>query len=193
MSDPSADEPAASIPQRQSAAGRRPITTSVPIVALAGWLVPGLGFVLIGQRWRGYAAFAAIVFLFVAGLFIGGARVIDVPGYQEGQKILVVADNKARVPFGAKVSVPTRWQLTASPFQAVMESPWYIAQIMAGPICLGGSALSIDTAASYPKPTVRLGEIGTLYCAIAGMMNLVVLIDAAARASGMNANRAGAT
>ena len=190
MSEPSADEPAIATAQRQSAA-RRPITTNVLLVALAGWLIPGLGFFLIGQRWRGYWACGAIVFLFVAGLFIGGARVIDVPGYEEGGRIQVAADTKARVRFGDSVTVPTRWQLTASPFAALMEAPWYAAQIMAGPICLGASALSIDTAASYPKPTVRLGEIGALYCSIAGMMNLVVLIDAAARASAMS-NEGGA-
>lgn len=140
------------------------------LVALAGWLVPGAGFWLIGQRWRGVAGGIAVVFLFVCGLFIGGVRVIDVPGYRDADRVMVqVGDNE-------------QWLLTARPFAAVIDKPWYLGQIFAGPITLAAGYASLEAAETYPKPTARLGEIGTLYCAVAGMMNFVLLLDAAARA-----------
>jgi hypothetical protein len=47
------------------------------IVGLAGWLVPGAGHVIVGERTRGIIIFAAIVALFAAGLYIGSIGVID--------------------------------------------------------------------------------------------------------------------
>src|SRR5687767_15980854 len=54
-----------------------------PVVALVGWLVPGLGYWLIGERARALVVGGTIVGLFVLGLFLSGIRVIEVPGYDE--------------------------------------------------------------------------------------------------------------
>jgi hypothetical protein len=70
----------------------------------------------------------------------------------------------------------------ARPLAEIANKPWYICQIMAGPVSLISSKLSIE-AGSGPKVKARLGEIGTLYTAVAGMLNLLAIIDAAHRAS----------
>ena len=47
------------------------------------------------------------------------------------------------------------------------------------------SKLSIEAGQGtnpYPKVKARIGEIGTLYTAIAGMLNLLAMIDAGHRA-----------
>jgi hypothetical protein len=144
-----------------------------PWAALAaGFGLPGLGHLLIGERWRGMSIFVAVLSLFVLGIFIGGVRVIDPPGWQDGQ----------RAPVSPRSS---EWILTSRPVNAVLQRPWYIAQFLNGPINLVASYGSISAASSgYPKPTARLAEIGTLYCAAAGMLNLVAMLDAFGRAGG---------
>ncbi|MEL7237665.1 MAG: DUF6677 family protein [Planctomycetota bacterium] len=140
-----------------------------PVIALAGWLLPGLGYVLIGETRRGLIAGAAILVLFFAGLLVGGVRVVDVPGFDDDGNRVMLADG--------------RWSLTAAPHRAVLGKSWYAGQILAGPVTLAASVASVQAASSgYPQGTAHLEEISTLYCAVAGMLNLVVLMDAAHRA-----------
>src|SRR5215213_9083568 len=61
-------------------AGRMP---SPPVVALAAWALPGAGYWLVGERARALIVGFTIIALFVAGLLIGGVRVLQVPGYGE--------------------------------------------------------------------------------------------------------------
>ena len=61
-----------------------PEPTPTWLVAAAGWALPGLGYGLGGDKWRGIMGGSAVVALFVAGLFIGGVRVVDLPGFADG-------------------------------------------------------------------------------------------------------------
>ncbi len=139
-----------------------------PLIALAGWLLPGLGYFLIGEKKRAYIAGIAIILTFVLGLLIGGVRVIDVPGFDH--------NNQKRT--GPR---DTRWRLSAEPIAEVMNKPWYIAQSLVGPLNIGATAWSLSTDAR--QSTARIFDIGTLYTAVAGMLNLLVIIDAAYRAT----------
>ena len=143
------------------------------LVALAGWVVPGAGYWLIGQRGRAILVGVAILVLFFSGILFAGMRVIDVPGYDDhGQKVLM-ADRSGD------------WKLLAQPFASIVDKPWYVAQILTGPVSIICSKLSLDASRGpdpYPKVKSRLGEIGTLYTAIAGMLNLLAIIDAGHRA-----------
>ena len=47
------------------------------VVGLLGWIVPGAGHLLINQTKRGLVIFAAIVGLFVLGIYVGSIGVID--------------------------------------------------------------------------------------------------------------------
>jgi hypothetical protein len=142
------------------------------IVAALGWVVPGAGYLLIRESWRGIAGGIAVVVLFVLGLLIGGVRVVDVPGYDATGSRDMVSVN--RLP---------RWTLQASPLNAVIQKPWYIPQFMAGPITLAASAWSVSVADEVQKSRAKIGDVGTLYTAVAGMLNLILLIDAAHRSS----------
>jgi len=122
-----------------------------PIVALATWVVPGSGYWLIGQRTRAMTVGITIMVLFILGLLIGGVRVVDVPP-----------------------------GVLSSPVNAVSQKPWFVGQILAGPITLIAS--SIGREDSYFASHSRVNEIGTLYTAVAGMLNLLAIIDAAYRA-----------
>jgi hypothetical protein len=75
-------------------------------------------------------------------------------------------------------------------FAEIANKPWYVGQFLAGPMCLIASSTSIDQSrkiepngnASVPRSHSRIYEIGTLYTAIAGMLNLLAIIDASYRA-----------
>jgi hypothetical protein len=122
-----------------------------PIVALATWVVPGSGYWLIGQRGRALTVGITIVILFILGMLIGGVRVVEVPN-----------------------------GVLSTPVNAVSQKPWFVGQILAGPITLIASSIGHDDA--YYASHSRVNEIGTLYTAVAGMLNLLAIIDAAYRA-----------
>jgi hypothetical protein len=133
-----------------------------PLIALAGWLVPGMGYWLIGQRLRGLVVGVTILLIFAAGLLIGGMHVIDAP--------------------------------TGLTFQLVLQKPWFIGQVLAGPVSLVASYLAnnwgthIDPitfkqTAGVALSHARVNEIGVLYTAVAGMLNLMAIIDAAYRSA----------
>lgn len=131
-----------------------------PLVALAGWLLPGAGYWLIGERVRGITVGVTILALFTLGILISGIRVVQAPD----------------------MSAP------GNPAQRILTRPWFIGQVLIGPVGLGAAYISGELASSPTyKPIeakARLAEIGTLYTAVAGMLNLLTLIDAAHRAAG---------
>ena len=138
------------------------------LVAVAALLLPGLGYVLAGERGRGIVAGTTILLLFAAGLFVGGVRVVDVPGYSDGQRLLT--------PDG-------RWVTTARPVNALLQKPWFIGQMLVGPAAFAAGYAGVQAAQNQiPKATAHVGELGTLYTAVAGMLNLLVVLDSAARA-----------
>ncbi len=105
------------------------------IVALAAWIVPGGGHLLLNERKRAVVIFAAITLTFLAGLYIGSVGVVD-------------------------------------PVEANL---WYIAQVLNSPLV---AAIGyITRAGGYPvygKPN----EIGQIYTSIAGLLNLLCIINA---------------
>ena len=174
----------------------------VAVVALASWLTPGLGYWLIGQRGRALASGITIVVLFVVGLLIGGVRLVEVPGWGDhGQKLVLrsggrVAEQDPPAEGGAAAG-EENWVLTSDPMYEIRNKPWFVAQVLAGPIDLAAAWGSIR--ASRPGPDgspigarshSRTNELGVLYTAVAGMLNLLVIIDAAHRANRANVEAA---
>lgn len=112
-----------------------------------GWLIPGAGHWLIGQRQRAIIFIIAIHLLFLGGVLLGGVRVL----------------NRPRQPV------------------------WNYSQFMAGWPMLVGNA--IKNQEFGPKATHPLGfapliqDVATAYCGLAGMLNLLVLVDLFLRVS----------
>jgi hypothetical protein len=126
-----------------------------PLVALAGWLIPGAGYFLIGQHKRALVIGVCVVLLFVLGVLIAGIAVVEAPSLGGS---------------GSLVS-------------GILQKPWFLGQVMTGPIGLISAWIGQGVADDYPAAKARLGEIGTLYTAVAGMLNLLAIIDASHRAS----------
>jgi len=139
---------------------QKSLTAPPPVVALAGWVVPGAGYWLLGQRARAITVCVTVLMLFVAGILIGGIRVIDAPHL-----------------FGTSGNIVSR----------ILEKPWFVGQVLAGPISLIAAYLS-GLAAKSPElkdmvAHARLADIGTLYAAVAGMLNLLTIVDSSSRAA----------
>ncbi len=182
----------------------RSLIRSVPVVSLCAWLVPGGGYFLIGQRLRAAAVAVTIFALFLAGIIVGGIRIMDPPGWgQFGYMSQIVerVDRRRQQPEGVYVRVepsssaeeenpgsdgdkPAGPALLKDPWGELTDKPWYVGQILCGPLTLAASVVSVNAAVQTVPPShSRSWEIGTLYSAVAGMLNLLVIIDSAHRAS----------
>jgi len=133
-----------------------------PYAAIAAWALPGLGHYLLGQRRRAVVLAVAIIGLWFAGLFIGGISVID-----------------------------HRDETTMRPSKF---SLWFLGQMLIGPsliVDLYHQQLKSDSQMTFghlpepedqPQPLYvpsqgRVYEIGVLYTSLAGMLNLMAILD----------------
>jgi hypothetical protein len=129
-----------------------------PRAAILAWVLPGLGHAAIGERDRGLRIGAGVVGLFLAGILIGGLGVVD------------------------------------------RSDLWFYAQVGAGPLAFaadwlnaallksGVAAPLIEAPMGPPASSLRAvahpHEFGTLYCAMAGLMNMVAVLDVLSRREG---------
>ena len=122
------------------------------VVGGLAWLVPGAGHWAIGEKRRAVVIGVVVIMTFLAGLYVGSVGVID--------------------PVGAK--------------------PWYAAQLMNTPAVylLGKHVTGVNNRAELQGPsrapdaivayTVygRPNEIGQIYTSIAGLLNLLCIVNA---------------
>jgi hypothetical protein len=133
-----------------------------PIVAIVNWLLPGAGYLLLGQFARGLTIGFTILILFVMGILIGGIHVVDPPS------------------FGGVHGIDLLRAIFSRPgLRSIFEKPGYIGQFLAGAIGLICGYIGPNQPASHS----RVNDIGTLYTAVAGMLNLMATLDSAHRAT----------
>lgn len=136
------------------------------LAMVLAWVLPGLGHISLGDRRRGVLIMAGTLFLFLGGILIGGLDVVD----RRNDRL------------------------------------WFLAQAGCGPI-----AFVADFANARLLQSGRIGELydagsgrlngpdqppvsslsglshvneyGTLFGALAGMMNVIVIMDAATRST----------
>jgi hypothetical protein len=126
------------------------------LTVLVGWLVPGAGYLLHGQKARGLTVGITIVILFVMGLWIGGMMVVQAPP-------------------------------SANPLQIIGQRPWFMGQVLIGPLCFVPIVVAPWIGAMPGH--ARVHDLGTLYTAVAGMLNLLVIIDSSFRVQGPRESR----
>ena len=129
--------------------------------ALAGWLVPGLGPVLLGQGRRGGILVVTISLLWLAGLIIGGVSVIDSRSdrlWFSGQMLI-----------GPSLLVDHYHQSLKAEADGYPEPPERVE--------------SENEDEEEPEPPVyepaygQMSAQGTLYTALAGLLNLLAMLD----------------
>ena len=120
------------------------------LAAVASWILPGAGHLLVGDRKRGIIFLLAIALAFWMGIAIGGVK------------------------------------NTVSPSE---RSLWFVAQIFAG----GHSLAALVWGHFIPDPAKsgqfvtevfaygRSEEVSVIYTAVAGMLSVLVILDALVR------------
>lgn len=130
---------------------------------MLAWLCPGLAHYFLAEKMRGVCLFGGVVGLYLLGLLIGGVRIVEAP--------------------------PMDW---SRPVTSALSNTTFLGQMLTGPVNLI-SARASAMAAAHPstrdiRSHARVNEIGTLYTVVAGLLNLLAIIDAASRAAAPSMN-----
>jgi TM2 domain-containing membrane protein YozV len=150
-----------------------------PLAALLSAALPGAGQIFLGHRARGLFIMLGVLGLFLSGLFVGGLSCVD----SRENKIWFIGQALCGpVAFltdalhqnfykGAVVTGPNAGKrITPGPDETLVKGP-------------GGQRMVAQRNADQPPAIVksigRANELGVLFGAIAGMLNLICIIDAA--------------
>jgi len=155
-----------------------------PIAGFAALALPGLGHMARGEVRRGLYAGAGVLGLFFGGVLIGGVDCID--SREDGLWFIGQA-LVGPVAFGVdalhqhhfKVLDPVSMELrTAHPGEVRDEKTGFFTPAipMISPLDASGKPLMLPPNS---KGVGKMNELGTLFATVAGMMNLIVIIDAA--------------
>ena len=170
-------------PLSQAPTPPEPLPPSGPIGYLAimlAWAVPGLGHIIIGQRKRGLICLLAIHGLFAGGMLLGGIRAISPP----------------EQPIWTYTQFLTGWpMLVASRIErtAELESKPLMDQYFNNRPSEADNtkiperrAYGSDFIAKHPEFSYhpKVQDVGSVYCGIAGMLNLLVMFDVLLRITG---------
>lgn len=155
----------------------------LPLPAFLAILFPGLGHIALGDTRRGIIISAGILGLFFGGLFVGGLDAIDSDedrvwfiGQALNGPIAFAADYVHQNHFKGFARDPrtaTTIRRSAYPGESIA---WKPAPGTTGP------AIPLIVQGGTPPNTKSLGranELGTLFITLGGMLNLLVIIDAA--------------
>ena len=140
-----------------------------PFAAILAWLWPGLGHIHLGQRKRGRLVMFGVLFLFLSGVLIGGIDVVD----RKEDRLWFWAQAVCG-PIALAVDFTNQTFLKTRPPDGAERSDERDSRAIAQ---LGHKGLG------------RVNEMGTLFCALAGLMNLVVILDALHHPTGRVADR----
>lgn len=134
------------------------------VAAALGWLVPGLGQMWTGHVQRGIYAMVGILGLFLGGVLLGGVAVVD----RRDNGIWFVAQAGAGPVAFAADWANSAWVKSGAVGELIDAPP-------------SASPRSTGTKVSSLRSVTSVHEVATLYCAMAGLMNIVVLLDALVR------------
>lgn len=169
------------------------------LAALLSWAVPGLGQIYQGRLFKGRLFMGAILGTFLAGLWLGGGKVVYAswkPGDTRWPFVCQAGAGLVALP-----AVVQSWQLNGVARQPLFASPFMAPPLVAGQYVsrtyadrLAASDPDIDAEDFFDRPPLRqfrgeqvshwhrrLGrwfDIGTLYTMLAGMLNVLVVYDA---------------
>ncbi len=151
-----------------------------PIAGLLAAALPGAGHVYLGQARRGIYAGVGILGMFFGGILVGGIDVIDRredPVWFIGQAFV------GPLAFGVDYVHQTRFKVKAlepvrMPGTTVSREVIRSAGPNEGRDPRTGAAVSGGTPPAR-KSIGKVNELGTLFATIAGMINAIVIIDAA--------------
>lgn len=135
--------------------------------AVLAWVLPGAGYAMLGDLKRGVLAGLGVLGLFLSGILIGGVDVVD--------------RREDALWFAAQAGAgPIAWVADFANTRIVKSGR--VGELIEVPT--GDPRIPSPPTVSSLKGVARPNELGTLYCAMAGLMNVAVVIDVLTRRSG---------
>ncbi len=169
------------------------------LAAGLSWLVPGLGQLYQGRRLKGGLFMASLLGALVFGLWLGAGRVVYA-SWRPGEPRLAFIGQSGigavaipAVLQSLRLHGPAKEPYFASPLFAPplkpgqFVGPAYAARLARGEPGFGAEAFfdrpplrqcQRDQLSAWQKRLGRRFEIGTLYTVLAGMLNVLVVLDA---------------
>lgn len=147
------------------ASSSSPTPVFAPAAALLAWLWPGLGHISLGEKRRGWLIMFGVLFLYGCGILIGGIDAVD----RKNDKLWFTAQSLCGPVVFATDLVNQRAVQRGLPDRFERGTPGRLAYEQQ------------DLATLKALRRVGIGhvnEVGTLFVALAGLMNLVVILDA---------------
>jgi hypothetical protein len=144
-----------------------------PLAAFLAFLLPGLGHLIRGHRRRAAYIALGVLGLFASGILIGGIDAVD---SREDRIWFLGQALVGPVAFGVDYLHQTR-------FKVIDPATRRPRSANPGEARDPRTARPYPAAAGEPPPNVKslgkVNELGTLFSTIAGMLNLIVILDAA--------------
>lgn len=134
--------------------------------AVLGWILPGLGHASLGDRRRGLLVGGGVLGLFFGGLLIGGLDVVD----RREDHLWFLAQAGAG-PVAWVADYANANLVASGRFGELLEAPH------PDPMAPRGTVVEVSSLKSLAHPN----EMGTLFAAMAGLMNVVAVLDAMSR------------
>jgi len=140
-----------------------------PFAGVAALIIPGLGHVFLGQFRRGILVGFGVLGLFFTGLFVGGIDAVD--SKEDGLWFIAQAPTGI-VAFGANYIHQNKFKGVDPSSRAARRMPYPGESINAkGIIVPGGNPPA-------QRSLARVHEMGILFTAVAGLLNVLAAIDA---------------
>jgi hypothetical protein len=134
------------------------------IAGFLAWLVPGLGHFYLGERHRGLICLIVITATFWGGVAIGG---IGMTMEERG---------------GASASGAPAQQVVGATVDPQKRTAWFMAQIGTGVNALAAMSCARFAPAGPGRYCWQAEDVAVVYTGVAGLLNLLAILDALARA-----------
>lgn len=155
---------------RKSAPAAPAAASLWPLAALLAWVLPGMGHWFIGERRRGVIVGGTLLAMFFGGMLVGGLDVIDY--------------RRDRIWFAGQALIGPI-AIGVNMVHAAMDPPPTVSRDReTNRIHREYPEPHAPTAGYEPKyyPSIgRVNELGTLYCTLAGVLNLLAILDVVGR------------
>jgi len=156
------------LPDHTSTSTDGPSALGYAAVALS-WLIPGSGHLLIGQRGRGWLFLITIHLLFGGGLLIGGIHAMNPPE----QPIWSYTQLLAGWPTLLANTIARRQTETEAEMRSQLSNNYQLTMVER-------NAMTRQLNTMYAP---QIQDVGTVYCGLAGMLNLLLVFDVLVRIS----------